>query len=537
MSLRSRTVLGALSALVLSHLPPGFGIRDAVAQEAAPLPNPDAEGLAVDIEPGAGGLDAAALRAAIARETGVSIAGAVTPQTTRLVVRQDGPSTLRFQLVEPGGRRAVERSVDLGTVERGSAVDTAAFVAANLLQDEASSLLATLRAREAAPPKPKQPPRLELNPCEARTPNVVTPVGADVAPYVGTSSFEKTGTVRHVSLEFVGGHHAGVRGLQFSPFLSWGGETLCGVQVAGLGAHTSGPVTGATVAGLVSYHGGALAGANLAGFGSWIDGPVTGASLAGLGIRTEDVTGVAAAGFMTVSRNVQGGQLSGAINWADGTSGVQLAGVGAFTARRMNGVQLATLTFASEVSGAQLGAFNIGGYVKGVQLGLFNVARTSDASIGMVSIVSEGRTHVDAWAASDATTSVALQHGSKWVHNYYGGTLSFAGDAGVAMGPLIGIGVHLPAAPVFVDIDAIAHLLFDAKESGVPQTLNQARAIVGLQLAPAFAVYAGPTFNALLTKAGEAPRAGTFSGLEWTEGNVDQTTYFWPGLLAGVRGL
>lgn len=310
---------------------------------------------------------------------------------------------------------------------------------------------------------------------------------------------------------------------------------MCGMQIAGLGAHTSGSVTGVAAAGLAAFHGGDLVGASLAGFGSWIEGTTTGVSAAGLAMRTGDVAGFAAAGFMTVSGKVQGGQLSGAIDWADGASGIQVAGLAAFTAHRMTGVQLATLSFASEVSGAQLGVLNIGGYVKGAQIGLVNIARTSDASIGMLSIVSEGRTHADAWAATDATASVALQHGSKWVHNYYGFTMSFAGDSGTALGPLLGIGVHLPAAPVFVDIDAICHVLFDPQESGTPQTLNQARAVVGLQIAPEFAVYAGPTFNALITKAGEAPRAGTLSGLEWTEGDTDQTTYFWPGLTAGVR--
>jgi hypothetical protein len=543
MLLRSRPALGALSALVLSHLFAGFGTGTAHAQEAPATPSADApnvdtaEGLAIDVEPGAAGLDADELRAAIARETGVRIASAVTPQTTRLLVSQDGPSKLRFQLVEPGGRRVVERSVDLSTVKQSSALDTAAFVAANLLQDEASSLLASLRARDAAPPKPKEPPRPELSPCAPRTPNIVTPIGADVAPYVGTSSFEKAGTVRHVSLEFVGGHHAGVRGLQFAPLLSWGGETVCGVQFGGLGVHTSGSVTGVGFAGLLGYHGGSLLGVSFAGLGGWIEGPTTGVAAAGLGVRTEDVTGLASAGFMTVSRHVEGAQITGAINWADSITGVQAAGLGAFTARQMKGVQLAALSFASEVSGAQLGVLNIGGYVKGVQLGVVNFARTSDASIGVLSFVTEGRTHLDAWAASDATASVAVQHGSRLVHNYYGGTVSFAGDAGVAVGPLLGIGVHLPAAPLFVDIDVIAHVLFDPQDSSSePQSLNQARVTVGLQIAPGFAAYVGPTFNALMTKPGQATRVNTLPALGWTAESADQVTYFWPGIVAGVRG-
>lgn len=544
MPLRTRPVLWAISAFALSHFGAGFGIRAARSQEAPlppPAPAPAASGdLAIDVEPGAAGLDADALRMAIAHETGVSVTSAVTTRTTRLLVRQDGPDRLRFELVEPGGRR-VERSVDLGTVEKGSAVDTAALVAANLLEDEASALIASLRARAEPPPPPKPavppvPRRLVLSPCDARTPDIVRHIGADVAPYVGTSLIEKRGTVRHVSLEFVGGHHAGVRGLQFSPLASFGGDFVCGAQLAGIVAHTSGSVTGASASGLIGFHGGSVLGASFSGLAAWIEGSVTGAALAGAALRTEDVTGATGAAFINVARHVEGAQFSAAIAWADSTTGAQIAGAAAFTAREMKGLQFSPLSFASDVHGAQIGVMNIGGYVKGFQLGVLNIARTSDVSVGALSFISEGRTHVDAWANSAAMASVAVQHGSRWVHNYYGVSVSLAGREGVALGPLLGIGLHVPADPLFVDVDLISHLLFDPEKSEAPQSLHEARVIVGLQLAPEFAVYAGPSFNALLTKASETPRARTVSSFEWTVTGDDQRTYFWPGLVAGIRG-
>src|ERR1700755_183336 len=90
------------------------------------------EALAIDVEPGAGSLDADALRTAIAQEVGVPVTSAVSTSATRLLIRSEGPDGLRFQLVDPSGR-VVERDVDLGTVAKGSALDTAALVAATLL--------------------------------------------------------------------------------------------------------------------------------------------------------------------------------------------------------------------------------------------------------------------------------------------------------------------------------------------------------------------------------------------------------------------
>jgi hypothetical protein len=86
-------------------------------------------------------------------------------------------------------------------------------------------------------------------------------------------------------------------------------------------------------------------------------------------------------------------------------------------------------------------------------------------------------------------------------------------------------------------VDAIAHLLFSSSVRGDMQTLWQGRAVVGLRLAPAFAVYAGPFYDVLMVPKGHAPRAYDGTVLGRTVATGGGTLHLSPGLTVGVRGL
>jgi hypothetical protein len=296
-----------------------------------------------------------------------------------------------------------------------------------------------------------------------------------VAPFAGTSAFEPPGTVRNISLEFLGGGATGVAGIEFSPLVSFNRGFVCGVQLSGLG--------------------------------NW------------------------------ASDRVRGVAFSGGIGWADSVDGVQQNALLSVTTHTIRGLQLAPINMADEVQGMQLGAANIAGDVHGVQLGAVNVARTSDASIGVVSIVTEGRTNLQAFASTNAVASIAVQHGGRIVHNFYGGSYSVAGKKGAAFGPLFGIGFHAREdAHWFLDLDFIAHLLFGSSGSANPQSLYEARIVAGIRLTPVFAIYAGPAFDALMVHTGQEPRALDGLVLKKTTTTNDGLFHFSPALVAGVRG-
>jgi hypothetical protein len=483
--MRSPRILLALLA-ASSVAQSSFGQEPAAPATAPSIAGDETGGagvLAVEVEQGAGGLDAGELRASIAREAGVRVTDAATPNGPRLVITGTGPSSLSFELVEGG--RTVARTIELPSGSEPRRLSTAALVAASMLEDDAAELLARLRAeaKKAAPPEPQKPSpaalkreRAPLPPCTAKKPELVRWFGADVAPYAGTSSFEPPGTVRHISLELFGSGVAGVAGVEFSPFVTLSGGFVCGAQLSGLGSWTSG--------------------------------------------------------------HVRGVEISGLVGWADRVTGAQVNGLLSVTTHRVTGAQIAMLSMADEIKGAQLGIFNIAGDVSGAQIGIVNVARKSDATVGVLSLVTEGRTTLHGFAGSDGVIAFAVQHGSRLVHNYYGGSISVAGKEGLGFGPSIGIGFHAYEGPrAFVDVDAIAHLLFSSAVRGDMQTLWQGRAVVGLRLAPAFAVYAGPFYDVLMVPKGHAPRAYDGTVLGRTVATGGGTLHLSPGLTVGVRGL
>lgn len=504
--------------------PPGPSAPGAASGSTSPSPAEPSKdnALSVQMEPGAAGFDADALREAIAKEASVLVTSGEATDGPRLFVRGRGARELMFEFVDASGRR-VTRTIELPEDTTARQLGTAALVAVGLLEDEAGELLAHLRAeaQKAAPPPPAPPPapppkpaapaekpRLTpaLPPCARPTPRHVRWLGADLAPYVGTSSSEPEGTVRRVSIQFLGGHTAGVDGVSFSPILDLAGDFVCGVQVAGLAG--------------------------------WVSGPVEGVAVSGALQRTGDVRGVSIGGLGTLAGDVRGVELGGAFAWAEHVSGVQASGLLSMS-ESVHGVQLAAVSSTVDVRGLQLGALNVAGDVKGLQLGVVNIARRSEASVGVVSFITGGRTTVHGFVDTKGLTTLALQHGSRLVHNFYGGVVSPLSREGLGFGPMIGIGLHaLESRRFFLDVDALANVLFSTTGATRPQALYQARVVGGFRLSPSFAVYAGPTYDVLMVPTGQAPRVGEDIALGMQEsatgGGRLHLSY---GGVLGVRGL
>jgi hypothetical protein len=158
---------------------------------------------------------------------------------------------------------------------------------------------------------------------------------------------------------------------------------------------------------------------------------------------------------------------------------------------RMNGAQIAAANVAGGVNGAQLGVLNVAtGTAHGAQLGLVNLARESDAPVGLVSIVTEGRTNVDAWHDMGLTRS-GVVHGGKYVHNMYGGGVRLYGES---PRPLVALGIGVRVvdrSSVAFDVDAIAYWMPDGNADRV-QLVSQLRAVTTLRLARSFALLRAP---------------------------------------------
>ncbi|WP_156338816.1 hypothetical protein [Chondromyces crocatus] len=458
------------------------------------------------------GVEAESLRAAIEHELGATVtlaSGAGRAGTDALVLRGEAESRAVMTFRAADGR-IVERAVELPKHAK-QAVEVLALLAGNLVRDEAAELSALLgrhapstsapTGADGAPPATAEasgaptyePSAKEVRskaatteaPVPARTASsfcgtagtVVSPFGFDLAPHVGTSSFTGVEVKRHVALNATLGLSKGPVGFELSLGASFAREGACGVQLAG--------------------------GANL------VTGTVAGWQTAIVGNLSHDVAGV---------------QVTGGLNFARGNA---------------RGLQLGAVNVATgEAQGVQFGGVNVAaGGMEGVQVGLVNVARRSTLSLGLLSIVPDGRLHLDLWATDAGIFMAGLKHGGNGFHNIYGVGLrpEREGVRGVAA---FGLGGHIQASPrLFVDVDMIGYPMLHS--SGAQFSLMlQLRAVLGVQLTRGLALFGGPELNQIFSDDVDASSLGLLGGARLHEGVAGfALRSLWPGLTLGVQGL
>lgn len=507
----------------------------------ASLPAEAEEALTLDIE----GADAALVREAIERE----VVQLVPAPRGRLSVRRHGAREVTVAFVSEEGRR-LERSI---VVQRGSSesAEEIALLAANLMRDDAGSLNSpnarptpSTEGEELNPPTPSEvsapspPPPSPASPPVGAPSNGVSPgvaVGGarrmapssvadsahdacslpgpsfpfafDVVPHVGTSSSsEARSATRNVALNLFGGWGAGLRGAEIGTLFNVETRFVCGAHVGGLLNVVTGPVQGFEMGGMVNA-----------------TGPFQGAQLSGMVNVAGAFDGAQVAGILNVTTgSFAGAQVSGAVNVVRGTfEGAQLSGV----------VNVAS----GDVTGVQMSAVNVsGGRVRGVQVGIVNIAEKSDFSFGLVNVNTQGRTHLDLWSELEVgLLATAVKHGGDHWHSVYGiaTRLTDPGFTGV-----LGVGGHVRFLDwLYMDIDVIAYLLPSLESSKQTSLLAQARAVLGFNIIDEFALYAGPSFNAL---------AHASTATDWSPGYAlnrdpdDATSVpLWPGITFGLQAL
>ena len=195
-------------------------------------------------------------------------------------------------------------------------------------------------------------------------------------------------------------------------------------------------------------------------------------------IRTEDSVGVSWSGvFNASSKRFAGWQSSFFVNYGKGELvGLQTAGL---------------LNYAREV--------------KGVQFGLVNVARKmKGAPIGLVNFVGDGRLVMDLWYSDTSVFNVGIKMGSDWFYTLLGFSVQPEGaNIHVQEGSefytfMAGFGGHIRLGRLFwMDIDAVAHKLFEDYEMGSPllDMVGKLRLMFGFRPVSALSIFAGPTIN------------------------------------------
>lgn len=534
-----------IASLVLAALPAGAQPTEHPVAGAAtpgdPVDNAAPE-LAVEITAPPGALDVAAARLAIATELGVRIGdpGVADAALGTLAVT-----------IERDVLRIAYRPVSGSSLERTLAVPPApadrvqliAFVAANLVRDQVTALLAALARTPATTPAPVPPgtPEPVAPPAAEQAapgaPVFVLPPAAPPAPVASAPPPRRwipatLGLIPPLTIDRLAG-----------------GEVTVGVGVHGLVGSTDG-VTVASVSGLVDIQRRFASGVQIGGVAAVTGGPVEGAQVGGVGAYARRVHGVQVGGVGTYAGRVDGAQIGGVAAATSAMHGVQVGGVAAVTsamrgiqiggvaavADRTSGVQIGGVaTVGGDVHGLQLGVVNVARRMHGVQLGVINVSDDGDDAypIGLFNIARNGRVEVDGWVESTQLSGIALRHGPKHIHNIV--AFARARDHDHVLAGL-GIGLHHPlsdgARPLALDIDAI-NWWTDVWSGDLAQ-LDQLRVTVAVPVG-AVDLLAGAAANVYISDTMD--ESANFHPVIARQIGDDNGVHVvsWPSVFAGVR--
>jgi len=461
-----------------------------------------------------------------------------------------------------------ERTVDLSTAG-AHAVETLALVTANLMRDEASDLLASLRATTPEPPapaatppapavaekpaaKPAKPERSGCDPVPERYKRA--PFGVNLVPQVGTSSHYGTEIVQPFAFNIIGGSAAALDGFELAGVFNHESYSVCGVQIAGGANLVNGPMKGFQLAPLNmvdgQVDGGQVAVINTS------SGTLHGfqAAFLNLALRGGDAVQVGFANVVTdylvgsqigfgniATGTVEGGQFGFGNITLQGVSGVQIGFVNV-AHKSLSGAQAGFVnTTAGESTGFQLGFVNVtSGQSHGLMLGAVNVSQNADAAVGLLNIYTKGRTQLDAWVTDAGLVMVGIEHGGRLFHNILGlGGSSRSGQGVVAFAYGFGARVH-ESSSMYVDIDGVGYLLFTGDESQETPDVGsivQLRAPIGLRLMPKFSLFVSPSLNVSVARndADNTLRDPSFYGARMTTTGSSVASSIWPGVSLGAR--
>ena len=475
---------------------------------AQPVTHPDAgPTLGVEVLAPASEVDPSAVRAAIAGELAVEVtdATAFAPSLGRLEILVDrGEIRIAYH---PAAGTVIERTLALPVAD-DERVQLIAYVATNLVRDQASEILAGLRP----------PP---LVPATRPTPRTTRRIPATIGfvPGVAVDRVFGERVVVGVGLHVLVGATGGSEYASVSGLVDVQREFANGAQIGGVAAVSRGTVDGVQIGGVAAY----------------TTDRLHGIQVGGVAAASRHVEGVQLGGVASIARGrVDGLQIGGVASAAERVHGLQIGGV-ASIARRVDGVQLAGVaSVGGDVRGMQIGVVNVARRMRGVQLGVINLSDDGDDAIpiGLVNYARNGRLAAEGWVESSRLTAAALRHGTRRVHNVWAVGWSPDHDH-VLVGA--GLGAHVAlggATSPAVDIDTM-HWLTNVWDGETGQ-LSQLRASLAIPLG-GVEVFGGAATNVYISD--EMDESASFHPVlaRRTTTSGGTSVVLWPSAFVGVR--
>ncbi len=148
-----------------------------------------------------------------------------------------------------------------------------------------------------------------------------------------------------------------------------------------------------------------------------------------------------------------------------------------------------------------------------------------------------GTAHVEFWASDIQVANMGVKLGGGPVYLTLMAGLEPGRDARFNFA--VGVGGHLTLAPrVWVDLDVTGGAVQPVRnplEGDGGNVLGQARLMLGLQLLPRLAVFAGPTYNAWFSWGESDFDSITRLPITETNPKPDQRLQHWPGIQVGLH--
>lgn len=259
-------------------------------------------------------------------------------------------------------------------------------------------------------------------------------------------------------------------------------------------------------------------------------GVARGLQLATITTVARELRGVQAAQLVNVVRaGGRGVQLGGAANLARRLDGVQAAAVN--VAAGLRGVQLALVNVGGEVAGTQVGLVNVARRVRGAQVGLVNLADEADGSVGVLSLVRDGRHEVELYATELTPLAAGVRLGGRRAYGVLAAGVQpdaqpRSGETLWTLGAGAGVGFE-PSQRLALDLDLVAQAvsLGDSAEA----VLGSLRAVAAYRLTPWMGIHAGPTANVFVS---DEDQPDVHLGWKLDGGRYARV---WLGFVAGVR--
>ncbi|HLV67168.1 MAG TPA: hypothetical protein VKY73_15210 [Polyangiaceae bacterium] len=445
---RSRIVAFAQCVLVALSAPGlAFARGETDAETAAPTAPPLVARLDVG---GRDDIDTGRLRGAIERELGLDVgSGDGAKATLSITVESENRATIRYQ---PATGAAITRTVDL-PADRERAIDVIAWVAGNLVRDEASELLRALAAQRAAPEPEAEAPASAPEQSAPEPPTAAPSPEPEAASPAGHEDEPLKPTPFNVAF--------------ISPLALYSdAEHRSFAMNLGLFLYSRvGAVNGlALEAGVVRLERD-LRGAALAGAAVTAGGAISGVVGSGALVHADVIDGIAVTGGAVVGGSARGVVLSGAANVIRESTGAVVSG-GANVSERAIGVHFSPVNVADTFTGAQLGVINVGGHVRGAQVGVINVASEIEgASVGLINIAGNGRIQPLLWSSSLTPLHASVKFVAGWAYS----------EVGVAYDPSddeyaieSGVGARLPVLAERLWLEPGVHLIETEPDNRLP---------------------------------------------------------------------